>query len=123
MSYRCECCRQKVPPGLRCLKHVEYKDDGNIERELKVCASCKRQLEQESLCDVLYAHRQDVRAYEEVIVTVDAPPMERVSLPSQDDAIEGGAGLFVMEPLKKPRPKVKPPSKPDQKNGRKPPRF
>lgn len=41
MSYRCEVCKNIVPPMKTRLTHAELKKDGNIAREMGVCPGCK----------------------------------------------------------------------------------
>jgi len=41
VSYRCNVCESKVPAGSAMLKHVVYRPDRSILREIPVCPGCQ----------------------------------------------------------------------------------
>ena len=40
MSYKCEICQEKVPHGSKRKVHRVMRHNGDIEKEIPVCASC-----------------------------------------------------------------------------------
>lgn len=46
MSYTCQICRQPSAPGAKLLRHVCLRADGSIAREVPVCGTCKRMLDE-----------------------------------------------------------------------------
>lgn len=80
ICYKCEVCGKVAPKGAPRLLHVEHRDDGNVEREVKVCSDCKRRLQDESLCGLLYEMRLSRAVNNPSVVFPDEPA---VTAPAQ----------------------------------------
>lgn len=72
VSYRCEICDGNTKPGQQMLRHVIYKPDGNIAREMAVCGYCKTELDGGMGLDAL-ARRYRERRDKAVTVEVTTP--------------------------------------------------
>lgn len=66
MCYRCDICRAVVKAGQPRLFHTVLRDDNSIERELSVCTACQRDLQTESLADLLRQRRRGQKREEKV---------------------------------------------------------
>lgn len=55
MSYRCDFCRAKAPPGQSELRHQVLRPDGSILREHRVCRRCQQQLAAGALVNLVGA--------------------------------------------------------------------
>ena len=56
--YRCAICRGVSPPRRPRLTHVIHREDGNIARELSVCARCQRELAEGAALEAVQASRK-----------------------------------------------------------------
>jgi len=74
--YRCQICGDIQAPGQSQLRHVLYRPNGQISKEIPVCALCKQRLQKTSLKEL----RQQLRTQQlEVLDPVLLPPARPVA--------------------------------------------
>lgn len=91
MSYRCEVCESLCRAGEPLRRHTIYRPDGQIEREMPVCARCGEELRKGKAVQAL------VLAYRPRFVVPPSPPADAGPI-APGVEVERGNGPAVIVP-------------------------